>query len=94
MSEEIRQMLSIRHQEDELKMALAQVVSPTQEVIIKNKIEELVRRGMKVERIGHMIVQWMAINNITTESPEFNQNATRAIHYLDERAEAQKEVTQ
>lgn len=93
MNEDIQRMISLRHQEDELQMALAQVVSPTQEVIIRNKIEELIHRGMEVNRITNMIGQWMAINKITTESPEFNQNAIRAIQYLDERAAAQKEVT-
>lgn len=93
MSEEIQRMFSIRHQEDELKMALAQVQSPTQDVIIQNKIEELVRRGMTLERIGNTIAQWDAINKITTESEEFSKNALRAVKYLIDRAEAQKEVT-
>lgn len=93
MNDDIQQMLSLRHQEDELKMALAQVVSPTQDVIIQNKIEELVRRGMKLERIGFMMGQWEAINKVTTESPEFAQNVSRALNYLIQRAAAQKEVT-
>lgn len=79
-SNDVRQMMDMNHAINEVRGALD--TKGDQDETIKSKIDSLMARGTDPATLGLWIAQWMAVNNVTSESEVFDRNSKFAIEYL------------